>query len=85
MSERFTFTVTDLARFLGKSAVTIRQWERQGHLTLPRDSGGDRKLNCDDLRDAVRTARRLGRISEQRLRIVESTVTMLDLIERENQ
>lgn len=81
MSEGFTFTVTDLGQFLGKSAVTLRGWERQGLIVLPRDPGGDRKLTAEEVRQAGRTARKLGRISERRLRIVESTVTLLQLIE----
>lgn len=80
----FTFTVTDLARFLGKSAVTMRQWERQGLVAFSRDSGGDRKLDAEEVRSVARTARDLGRITERRLRIVEATVTMLSIIEGEN-
>lgn len=84
MGDSFTFTVTDLARFLGKSAVTIRGWERKGLIDLPRDSGGDRKLAPEDVRSAATIAFQLGRISEWRLQIIESTVTMLSLIEKEN-
>lgn len=82
--DRFHFTVTDLARFLGKAAVTIRGWERQGLISLPRDPGGDRKLTAEDVRAAARTARDLGRISDHRLQLVEASVTMIGLVEREN-
>jgi DNA-binding transcriptional MerR regulator len=80
----FHFTVTDLARFLGKSAVTIRGWERQGLISLPRDPGGDRKLSAEDVRVAAQRARELGRINEQRLQMVEAICTMIGLLERSN-
>lgn len=84
MSDKFYFTVTDLARFLGKSAVTLRGWEKKGLVDFPRDSGGDRKFDLLDVRRVANTAHELGRINLQRLRLVESAVTMLELIEREN-
>ena len=77
----FVFTVTDLARFLGKSAVTIRGWERQGLVDLPRDSGGDRKLSLDDVVSTAHLAKRLGRITDNRLRLVEAACTLLSLLE----
>lgn len=85
MSEGFIFTVTDLALFLGKSAVTLRGWERKGLIALPRDSGGDRKLTTDDIRKAANTARELGRISQYRLQLIEATITMMQVIEGENE
>ncbi len=81
---RFYFTVTDLARFLGKSPVTIRGWEQKKLLTIPRDSGGDRKLTTTDVRKAAKRARDLGRITAWRLHLVEAVITLLDIIEREN-
>lgn len=84
MSDQFTFTVTDIARFLGKSPVTLRGWERQGLLAFPRDSGGDRKLNLDDVRTASQRAFELGRITESRLRLVEASVTIMEMIEEKN-
>lgn len=81
---RFHFTVTDLARFLGKSPVTVRGWEQRGLIKLPRDDKGDRKLSADDVRDVAQTMRTVGRITEQRLRLVDATITMIQLIEREN-
>lgn len=80
----FIFTVTDLARFLGKSAVTIRTWERQGKIQLPRDSGENRKLTVDDLREVAKIAFHLKRINRYRLNMIEASCTMLTLIEREN-
>lgn len=80
----FYFTVVDLARFLGKSPVTLRHWERQGLIAFPRDSGGDRKLTVDQVRQVARIARQLGRITERRLNLVEATVTLMETVEKEN-
>jgi DNA-binding transcriptional MerR regulator len=82
-NDPFIFTVTDLARFLGKSAVTIRGWERQGLIELPRDSGGDRKLNLENVRSTARIARSLSRITERRLQLVEATCTIMSYLEGE--
>lgn len=81
----FIFTVTDLARFLGKSAVTIRTWERQGKIELPRDSGDNRKLTVDEVRKVAKIAFHLKRIKRNRLDMIEAACTMLTLIERENE
>ena len=84
MTGKFSFTVTDLARFLGKSPVTLRSWERQGLLSFPRDPSGDRKFSTTDIREAANKARSLKRISNKRLQYIETCVTMLEIIEREN-
>lgn len=84
MSGGFTFTVTDLARFLGKSSVTLRSWEKKGLLTFPRDASGDRKFTTADIRESARKAKSLKRISNQRLQYIEACVTIIELIEREN-
>jgi len=84
MTGGFSFTVTDLARFLGKSPVTLRSWERQGLLSFPRDPSGDRKFSTTDIREAASKARSLKRISNKRLQYIETCVTMLEIIEREN-
>jgi DNA-binding transcriptional MerR regulator len=81
---KFHFTVTDLARFLGKSPVTLRHWERQGLVVFPRDNNGDRRLTCDEIRQMARIAKTLGRINERRLNLVEASVTLLEQIERQN-
>ena len=81
---KFSFTVTVLARFLGKSSVTLRGWERKGLLSFPRDPSGDRKFTTADIREFARQARNLKRISNQRLQYIEACVTLLELIEREN-
>lgn len=81
---KFTFTVTDLARLLGKSPVTLRHWERQGLIVFPRDSGGDRKLTVQEIRHVAGLAKTLGRITEDRARLVEAAMTMLEIVEKEN-
>lgn len=81
--EPFIFTVTDLARFLGKSAVTIRGWERQGLVKIPRE-GVERKLTVDEVREVAKVAFHLERINRHRLDMIEAACTMLSLIEREN-
>lgn len=84
MSDPFHFTVSDAARFIGKSAVTVRGWERRGDVILPRDPNGDRRFYAADIRKLALTARSLGRINEQRLNYVEAAVTLLEIIEQEN-
>lgn len=81
----FIFTITDLARFLGKATVTVRGWDRQGIIELPRDSGDNRKLLIDEVREVAKTAHHLERISRHRLNMIEAVCTMLNLIEGENQ
>lgn len=81
MVPEFTFTITDLARLLGKSPVTLRGWERQKLLTFPRDSGGDRKLTCEEIVIAANKARKLGRINENRLRVVEGAMASFQFVE----
>ena len=66
------------------SAVTIRSWERQKLISLPRDERGDRKLSTSDVRAAAERAHELGRISENRLHLINAAVTMLSIIEDEN-
>lgn len=85
MSEdRFLFTITDLARFLGKSPVTLRGWERKGLMTFPRDDSGDRKLNPDQVIKAARMAHVLGRIKDDRLFAVETSMNNMIYFEMEN-
>lgn len=79
----FIFTITDLARFLGKSSVTIRKWEKQGLISLPRDTGDNRKLTVDEVRDVAKKAFHLGRIRRNRLDLIEAACTVLSLVEGE--
>lgn len=82
-NDPFIFTVTDLARFLGKSAVTLRGWERQGLIELPR-LGNERKMDVDQVREVAKSAFHLKRITRHRLDMVEAVCTLLSLIEGEN-
>jgi predicted site-specific integrase-resolvase len=84
MTGKFLFTITDVARFLGKSPVTLRGWERKGLISFPRDSGGDRKFTLAEVRNVATSAKEMKRISKDRLKLVEASVTMLELIEKEN-
>jgi len=81
---KFSFTITDVARFIGKSPVTLRGWENKGLITFPRGSGGDRKFSLSEVRDVALSARGMKRISKDRLKLVEAAVTILELIEKEN-
>jgi DNA-binding transcriptional MerR regulator len=80
----YYFTISDLARFLGKSPVTLRGWERKGLVSIPRGTNNDRRLTTRDIRVLARRARELKRITEYRLQLVETSVTLLEIIEREN-
>lgn len=82
---RFYFTITDLARFLGKSPVTLRGWERKGLIDpFPRDEGGDRKLSPDHVIASTTWALEHGRITEARADLIAAAMTLLKIIEREN-
>ena len=76
----FEFTVTDAAIFLGKSPVTLRQWERKGVVSFPR-LGADRRLTIADMRSLSDRALELGRIEEGRHRMIETTLNMLLFME----
>lgn len=81
---RFHYTISDLGRFLGKSPVTLRKWEREGLILMPRDNGGDRRLGNREVAGVAKRAYKLKRINRGRLDLVCATVTMLEVIEREN-
>lgn len=85
MPPEFTFTITDLARLLGKSPVTLRGWERQKLLRFPREKDeGDRKFTCDEIVIASRKARQLGRINDTRLQLIEGAMGTFKFIETAN-
>lgn len=82
---KFYFTITDAARFLGKSPVTLRQWERRGLVVLPREiKGGDRRFDTDGIRELAKIAWTLGRIDIERLNLIIMSTTSLDVIEGMN-
>jgi hypothetical protein len=74
------FTITDAAIFLGKSPVTLRQWERKGVVQFPR-LGADRRLTIGDMRALAARALELGRIDEARHRLIETSLNLLQFIE----
>lgn len=84
MQPKFHFTVTDVARLLGKSPVTLRGWERQGLITFPRE-GTDRKLTCEEVLEVAERAKELGRITEWRKYVITMTMATLMVVERENE
>lgn len=85
MSEdRFQFTITDLARFLGKSPVTLRGWERKGLIDFPRDDSGDRKLDPDQVMRAAIQAHQLGRIGVERMDNIFTAMNNMIYFELEN-
>jgi hypothetical protein len=80
----FHFTITDAARFLGKSPVTLRKWERTGFWTFPRNGGTDRRLGLHDVEAIAHHARAHGRINSLRYADILAAVDVLQRIEREN-
>jgi hypothetical protein len=83
-SSKFSFTISDLARFLGKSSVTLRGWERNGLIRYPRNGRNDRRFALDDLRAIARHPTVLERVSQDRIRIFEATITLLEIVENED-
>lgn len=81
---RFEFTITDVARLLGKSPVTLRGWEAQHLIEFPRGSDGDRRFDVAAVCAAAERALELGRISWRRARLVSAAMTLLEEIERAN-
>jgi len=77
---KFSFTVTDAARFLGKSPVTLRKWESQGFYEFSR-VGNDRRLSVGEVRDLAKHAYGHGRICKDRLKLIEATLTLLEMVE----
>lgn len=81
---RFTFTISDLGRFLCKSPVTLRGWESNRVIDIPREPSGDRKLTISDVRQITQTAVDHKRISTHRANLIYATMTLLEQIEYEN-
>jgi predicted site-specific integrase-resolvase len=81
--EGFSLTVTDAARLLGKSPVTLRKWERLGYFEFPR-LGDDRRLRTADMRRLVENALSRHVITSDRARQVELVLLTLEQIESEN-
>jgi hypothetical protein len=81
---KFSFTISDLARFLGKSPVTLRGWERHGLISFPRNERGDRRFSLGGLREAAAAPIVVERCDKHRLRLFEATITLLEIVENEN-
>lgn len=82
MGDRFYFTITDAARFLNKSPVTLRQWERKGVASFPRESeGGDRRFTAEQVLELAWHAYSIKRISKARLHLVIGAVQLIELVE----
>lgn len=81
---KFSFTISDLSRFLGKSAVTLRGWERDGLISFPRNGRGDRRFSVENLRDVLRQPVVRERVDPNRIRIIEAAITLLEIVENEN-
>src|SRR6266705_151141 len=82
---RFTFGVSDVGRLLGKSPVTLRQWDDKGLINFQRIAGSrDRQVTTDGVRRIAHAARANGRISANRLNLVYATMTLLEEIEGSN-
>ena len=81
--DEFEFTLSNVAKLLGKSPVTLRKWEKQGIYEFPRVSG-DRKLQTCDLQELASIARDLNRISTNRYRMIVAVCSILRIIEDEN-
>lgn len=81
-SAKFSFTISDLGRILGKSPVTLRSWERQGLISYPRNGRGDRRFDLDGLRRTLREPIVIERVDEARIRMAEAAITILELIEK---
>jgi hypothetical protein len=83
VQEGFSLTVTDAARLLGKSPVTLRKWERLGYFEFPR-IGDDRRLGTADMRHLVANAVSRKVITTDRARQIELVLLTLEQIESEN-
>lgn len=80
---KFSFTISDLARILGKSPVTLRGWERHGLISFPRNGRGDRRFDLASLRGVLDTSVVRERVAEDRIYLAEAAITILGLIENE--
>jgi hypothetical protein len=80
----FQFSISDLATFFGKSPVTIRNWERKGLVFFQRE-GQNRVVSTEEMRHIARNLYHAKRIDKDRLRLIESSITNLQILEKVNQ
>ena len=79
---KFSFTITDLSRFLGKSPVTLRGWERQGLISFPRNGRGDRRFTLEGVRTVLASSVVRERVDQDRIRLSEAALTLLEMVEK---
>ena len=79
---KFSFTITDLSRFLGKSPVTLRGWERQGLISFPRNGRGDRRFTLEGVRTVLASSVVRERVDQDRIRLSEAAITLLEMVEK---
>lgn len=78
---KFSFTISDAARFVGKSPVTLRGWERHGLIGFPRNGRGDRRFDVESLRTFLDSQVVVSRCDSDRIRLSHAALTLLELIE----
>lgn len=83
MNRQLRFTVTDLSVILGKAPVTLRGWERKGHIVFPRNSKGDRSFHVEDIRQLLKNSWVQERIEPERVKLIEANLTLMELLECE--
>lgn len=79
---KFSFTITDLSRLLGKSPVTLRGWERQGLISFPRNGRGDRRFTLEGVRTVLASSVVRERVDQDRIRLSEAAITLLEMVEK---
>lgn len=79
---KFNLSISEAAVFMGKSPVTLRSWESQGLVKFSRH-GNDRRFTIEDMRNLSQVAMKNRRITKERLKIIEATLTMMEIIENE--
>lgn len=81
---RFTWSITDAARLLGKAPVTLRKWEYDGFYTFPRNHRNDRSLTSDTMLDLARKAYEARRINTRRYDLIRHVLAYTQTIEEDN-
>jgi hypothetical protein len=73
-----SYRIGDAARFVDRSARTIRRWEQEGRIPPARRVGGQRRYDADDLR-------KIKEIAERPLRLNEPTTSLQPWIDSESE
>lgn len=80
----WAFSITDIARFLGKAPVTIRKWDRTGEIQTGR-IGPKRSVGIEGMKLITEFAYENARITPARAKLVEETLFMMGIIQQENE